>query len=432
VPVSDRFPLATASRDSTLPMLSTPPRRVKKWQIKAALFLNFLVLAVLLNSVGAVSLHVQRAYGVPESAAATFAVYKSAGIVAASIGAWLFLQRIGYRRAMMLSLFALTIVCLVAPLWPGLGTLRVLFVIAGASFATIKVAVYATVGLVAEDPREHASTMSFLEAFFPVGIVAGNFLFGAFTDNADPHSTHWLDVFYFLGSLSGAAALLLLSVPFDTPPPAPLPGAISRTFNWRGPGLLLFGACVFLYVMIEQSALNWLPTFNTRVLHLAPRLGIQLASGLTIAVVLGRLVSGLLLRRIAWFPVLVTSLIMAAALLLVALWGIDRPSADLVIVGVPAVALLLPIVGFFLAPIYPAINSAVLTNVPRQGHAAVSSWGVMVSAAGSSIGTVIVGHLFQSYGGLPALSSALLPMAALVVCLWLFRRRLALPLVSAG
>ena len=44
------------------------------------------------------------------------------------------------------------------------------------------------------------------------------------------------------------------------------------------PIVLVFVLCAFFYVLIEQSIMSWLPTFNNKVLLLPAALSIQMAS----------------------------------------------------------------------------------------------------------------------------------------------------------
>ncbi len=404
---------------------------MKEWKLKLSLFLNFLVLAILLNSVGTVALQVQRTFGVSAPAAGLLAVFKALGIVTASFLAVSHLARMGYKRTMLWSLGVLTIVCLLLPSVPDFAMIQLLFVAAGAGYALIKVSVYATIGLFAFDRKAHASFMSFLESFFAAGIVAGYFLFGAFADDARPQSTSWLNVFYVLAALSFAALLLLLSVKLDESAVAvtTVPSlrervtAVMRLMLARK--VVLFGACIFLYVMVEQGTMNWLPTYNNQALHLPARLSIQLASLLTVAMAAGRFLAGVVLRRVPWFPVLVACVVATAAIVLVALSSTGRVDGTVVTgwANAPGVAFILPLVGFFLGPIYPVLNSAVLNALPVQEHGAMSGLSVIFSALGSSVGTVALGYLFQAHGGPSAFYFSLLPLAALLLCLRFFRHQ---------
>ncbi len=400
-------------------------------RLRAALLLNFVVLAVLLNSVGAVALHVQRSFGVSQAAAGLLAVCKSLGIAAASFAAALQLARFGYRRTMLVALGALTLVCLVVPSVPDFAMLKLLFAVAGAGFALIKVSVYASVGLLTTDRKGHASLMSFLESGFTLGVVGGSFLFSAFIDEARPSSTEWLKVFYVVAALSALAGLLLLGVPLDE---SRVRGGPADTWQDRLRAMggltlqrivLTFCGCVFCYVVVDQSIINWLPTFNSKVFQLPTWLSIQMASLLTISMVIGRVTAGFALRRFAWFPVLAFCLVMAAVFVALGL-SLARGQTSVPVTGwldAPPSVAVFPLIGFFVAPIFPVINSIMLSSVPVSRHAAMSGLGVIFSAAGSALGTLALGYLFQAHGGRNAFYFTLIPLAVLLAGLALFNRQ---------
>jgi len=92
---------------------------------------------------------------------------------------------------------------------------KLLFAATGASFAMIKVSVFATIGIITTDKKEHASFMNFIESFFMIGILTGYFIFSAFVDDKAPQSESWLHVYYLLAGIVLLAFLLLLSTPLD-------------------------------------------------------------------------------------------------------------------------------------------------------------------------------------------------------------------------
>jgi MFS transporter, FHS family, glucose/mannose:H+ symporter len=91
----------------------------------------------------------------------------------------------------------------------------VLFTAVGVSFALVKVSVFATIGLITSDQQDHASFMNFLESFFMIGVLAGYIVFSLFVDDTNPGSTAWLNVYYLLAAVAGAAFVLLLTTPLD-------------------------------------------------------------------------------------------------------------------------------------------------------------------------------------------------------------------------
>jgi MFS transporter, FHS family, glucose/mannose:H+ symporter len=90
--------------------------------------------------------------------------------------------------------------------------------------------------------------------------------------------------------------------------------------------------------------------------------------------------------------------------------------------GIPAVAFAFPVIGLFLAPIYPAINSVILSNIPVHKHAAMSGLIVVFSALGGFTGSKITGYVFGAYGGQTAFYLSLIPIAILILLLLFFKR----------
>jgi fucose permease len=245
---------------------------MQNWQIKASLFLNYFVFAILLNSVGTVILQVQNNYGVSEASASVLEAFKDLSIAIASFLISSYIVRIGYRRAMLVALALVTVACFMVPLVPAFWVTKLLFAAVGVSFALIKISVYATIGLVTKNDREHISLMNFIESFFMVGVVAGYFVFSYFVDDSNLQSRAWLDVYWLLGALSFVAFLLLLSSRLDESQAkseeAPAQDFAQMFRLLALPLVLVFIICAFFYVLVEQSIMSWLPTFNSKVLQL--------------------------------------------------------------------------------------------------------------------------------------------------------------------
>jgi FHS family glucose/mannose:H+ symporter-like MFS transporter len=295
---------------------------MQNWRIKLSLFLNYFVFAILLNSVGTVILEVQNNYGVTQGSASILEAFKDLSIAIASFLVASYITRIGYKRSMLIGLALVTVACLVMPLVGGFAMTKILFAVTGVSFALIKVSVYATIGLVTSNKKDHASFMNFIESFFMIGILTGYFIFSAFVDNANPASTSWLNVYYLLAAISVLAFLLLLSAPLDessiknTQVKSFLKDFADMVALAIRPLVLVFIISAFFYVLIEQSIMSWLPTFNSQVLHLSTTLSIQMASILAASTALGRFIAGFLLRKIHWLKVLIGCLLIAGVLVL--------------------------------------------------------------------------------------------------------------------
>jgi MFS transporter, FHS family, glucose/mannose:H+ symporter len=405
---------------------------MKNWQIKLSLFINYFVFAILLNSVGTVILQVQREYHVSQTAASALEGFKDLSIAIFSFLLGAYLVRIGYKRAMLIALAAVTTICLIMPLSGGsFGMTKLLFAVTGFSFALIKMSVYATIGLVTSDSKEHASLMNFIESFFMVGILTGYFIFAAFvSDDKTVQNANWLHVYYVLAALSALAFVLLWTAPLDESSITPIQSKpfvedFAAMFQLAArPLVLTFVFSAFLYVLIEQSIMSWLPTFNNQILKLPAALSIQMASILAGSTALGRFLAGFVMQKFNWLTVLTICLVSAAILVLLAI-----PMAKNVIstdvktwFAAPLAAWIFPLIGLLLAPIYPAINSLILSKLPIQEHATMAGLSVVFSALGGTTGSFITGRLFEKFGGEIAFYGSLVPILGLITCLFFFNR----------
>ncbi|MEI6409959.1 MAG: MFS transporter [Bacteroidota bacterium] len=399
-------------------------------RIKLALFLNYFVFAILLNSVGTVILQVQNNYGVSESSASILEAFKDLSITIVSFLVSSYITRIGYKNAMLIALGFTALACFSMPLVGGFAMTKVLFAAVGSSFALIKMSVYSAIGLITKEQKAHLSMMSFIESFFMVGILTGYFIFSAFVDDKNPQSTSWLQVYYLLGALSLIALALLWSASLDESSIKPSePVSVIREFTsmfqlMALPLVLSFIFCAFFYVLIEQSIMSWLPTFNNKVLQLPTSLSIQMASILAGSTAVGRFLAGVLLKRFNWYWVLTTCLVLAAGLVLLAI-PLSNTVSGQPVTGwgnAPLAAFIFPLIGLFLAPIYPAINSAILSSLPTAKHGMMAGLIILFSALGGTTGSLITGSVFQHYGGQNAFYFSLIPISVLVVLLFIFKR----------
>ncbi|RDZ29688.1 MFS transporter [Lysobacter silvisoli] len=394
-----------------------------------AMILTYMVFAVLLNSVGTVILQAIQGFGVSKAEASYLEAFKDLPIALVSFLTASLLPRLGYRRAMMLGLSLVAAACALMPLLHAFWASKLLFATVGASFALAKVSVYSSIGLLTDDRQQHASLTSTIEGWFMVGVLAGYWLFAAFIDADAPADPRWLRVYWVIAAVAALTALLLASTRIDESAASDghaAGAAFLDMFRLLAQPLIgVFLVSAFLYVLIEQSIGTWLPTFNREILHLPTTMSVQAASIFAVSLALGRLGAGLLLRRLAWHWLLIGCVLAMAALVLLALplaAGV-RPDANASWTHAPAAAYVFPLIGLFMAPIYPAINSVVLSALPKSRHAAMTGLIVVFSALGGTTGSFLTGQLFQRAGGETAFYLSLLPMALLLLAIVGLRRQ---------
>lgn len=404
---------------------------MRHWQIKASLFLNYFVFAILLNSVGTVILQVQNNFGVSEGSASVLEAFKDLSVAAVSFLLSSFITRIGYKRSMLISLGFVSAVCFLIPSVPSFWATKLLFAAAGSGFALIKMSVFGTIGLITKDEKEHISLMNFVEAVFMVGVLSGYFVFSAFADDTNPASTGWMNVYWLLGGITLAAFFLLLTAPLDESQAKPSekeagPGDVTAMFRLLAvPLVLVFILCAFFYVLIEQSIMSWLPTFNSKVLQLPTTLSIQMASIMAGGTALGRALAGVVMKRLNWYVVLNGCLLLAAVLVVTAI-PLSAGADASAVAGwgdAPLAAFIFPMTGFFLAPIYPAINSLILSGLPKQQQGLMSGLIIVFSALGGTTGSIITGHIFGRFGGEKAFYFSLFPITVVLIGLYFFRKQ---------
>jgi fucose permease len=416
----------TASSVSTVDALAAARRRMI-----AAMIATYAIFAVLLNSVGTLILQSQRALGADKAAVSVLDGYKDLPIAIVSflVAAWL--PRFGYRRAMMAGLALVAVACVAMRAADAFWMVKLMLAATGVAFALVKVSVYATIGLLTDDRRRHASLTSTIEGWFMVGVLAGPWLFGLSIERQQTATDPvWLDLYPWLAGACALAIALLASVRLDESRARTDDAAAGGAFVdmlrlTLRPLVAVFVVSAFLYVLIEQSIGTWLPTFNADLLHLSTATSVQLASVFAACTALGRLLAGLVLRRLPWQWLLLGCLCAAAGIVLIALPladGVAPPIAD----GwrhAPAAAFALPLIGLFLAPIYPTINSVVLSAQPKHRHAAMTGLIVVFSALGGTTGSFVTGQLFARVGGQTAFYLTLVPLALLAVSVLGLHRR---------
>ena len=403
---------------------------MKNQRLMLALFLIYFVFAILLNSVGTVILQVIGNYGVSKSGASVLEGFKDLPIALVSFLVASFLPRIGYKNAILAALALVTCACIAMPLLPAFWTTKLLFLCVGVSFALVKVSVYSTLGLIATDRRHHASIMNTLEGVFMVGVLSAAWIFGYFIES-DPKSQSWLHVYWVLALLCALTFALVLSTPFDERA-AQLPQGRSRWEDFTAmlqlffkPLVCVFILTAFLYVLIEQSVGTWLQTFNNEILKLPLAMSVQVGSIFAACLAIGRLSAGVIMRKLNWYPVMNGCVIGMAAVVLLVLPLTRGIVADPLVTwsSAPVATFLFPLIGLFMAPIYPGINSVMLSSLPKNQHSSMTGLLVIFSALGGTTGSMLTGYVFGHASGHHAFYLTLVPISLVLVTLFFFKRQ---------
>jgi FHS family glucose/mannose:H+ symporter-like MFS transporter len=397
---------------------------MSNFKIKLSLFLNYFVFAILLNSVGILIQKSQNRYGVDEVTASSLEAFKDLSIATVSFLIGAFLPRLGYKKGMLIALALVFVGCLGMYWGNSFTSVKILFACVGISFAIIKVSVYSMIGLVTTTEKQHESLLSSIESFFMIGIAAGFIAFPYFYSDTDPDA--WLRIYLLLAGVIALSFLILLFSPFKIK--YEIPGTtIGQDFTemiklLKRPLVIVFAVSAFMYVMTEQGIMSWMPTFNQKVLLLPEKTSILMTVILFLSVALGRYISARLVKKISWFAILTVCLIGAASMVIFILPQTQniKPAKIESLKDVPLIAYVFPLIGLFFAPIYPLVNSFVLSSTEKILHSPMASLLVFFSAIGGTLGSRLVGYLFKHIGGSKAFYFALVPMSILMLCLFFF------------
>ena len=396
---------------------------------KLSLIILYIYYAMLLSSAGAVISQSILSFGLLKDAASYLDGYKDIPAVIVSFFAAGIAYRFGYKLVVIASLVLTSLACMLMPIFPSFTTVKILFIIVGVCFVFIKVSVYPIIGLITNDSKQHASLTSTVEGMFMVGVLIGAWVFAYFVDDIDQTSLKWLRVYWLLAVIGGISSLIWLLIRIPEYEKHEKTEAVN--FYTATKGLLVYSFTIFfllgafVYVLIEQGLSTWLPTFNREILKADPSLAIEIGSLMAGASASGRILYGMIFRRINWFLPLIVSIFMAIALIITSvIWLPNVTNSISKWSQAPVQIYILPLVGFFIAPIYPTLNSVILSSLPKKQHASMSALIIVFSAIGSTTGSIIVGNVFQLIGGKFTYLVLIIPLTLLAAILTKLKQEL--------
>lgn len=394
----------------------------------AAIAISYYVFAILLNSVGTVILQSINSFDITKPQASTLEGFKDLSIAAVSFLVASFIPRVGYKLAMLLGLALVAAACALTPSVASFWFIKLLFACIGTAFALVKVSVYAIIGQLSSSTKAHSSLMNTIEGIFMLGVLSGYWVFAWFIDPTNDASLSWLNVYYLLAALVALTFVVVMLAPIKPVENAQATSAVTEFVDMLKlaykPLVLVFIFSIFLYVLIEQGIGSWLPTFNKEVLGLPTQVSIQITSIFAIALAVGRLTAGAVLTRMHWYPFLNICLAGMAVVMLLSLPLAENVADENIShwFDAPLAAFLIPLIGLMMAPIYPVINSVMLSALPQEKHAPMTGLIVVFSALGGTTGSIVTGFVFDAVGGQQAFYLSLVPISILVVTLFFFKK----------
>ena len=358
---------------------------VNKHRIKLPLMFSFLIFSMLLNSMGVIILQLSekvsyKGLGVLES-------FKDIPMAIMSIFCVSLIAKTGNKNALIFSLIFILISCIALPLVDTFWFFKIWLSIVGVSFALAKISVFSIIKNNFKD-EQLSSAISSVDASFMFGIFFVNIGFGTLLTSS--YSEYWKFGFWVIAFLSIITLLMLKSADIDEEINL---NRRKKSGEWKfflSPKLVYFFLIVFFMVFVEQSFNSWLPSFFKNNLKINSYFALQASAFLALFSFFGRLATSRLILRFHWFKFVLVCLFMVFLILgicqvLITYFYIDFKFILIV---------LMPMVGLFLAPLFPLYNSEILNKVPKEKTHLLVSIVVIFSSLGSSVGSLYMAIIF--------------------------------------
>ncbi|MBW7674394.1 MFS transporter [Chryseobacterium chendengshani] len=384
---------------------------LKQPNITLPLRLTFFIFSMVLNCMGIVILQLSQE-NIGYDKLGFLESFKDLPIAFISLFAVNFISKIGTKRSIILALSIVGICSLLLPFVQVFWFYKLWFAIIGTCFAIGKICVYGIIRNNITEEKSLAKTMNTVEASFMIGIFVVNVGFGWLI--AGEYSEYWKFGFIFISLVSLITIYLFSKIKILEADKNLKTNTISNLRSFKQTSIILFFAVIFFIVFTEQSFNSWLPAFYKNHLKVNSFFAIQASSTLALFSYLGRIITANIIQRFSLIKYFIFCLICIISLLslifCIQYFGSDNSGILLY---------LFPIIGFFLSPLYPLINSKMIAQINNQKINTFTSMIVIFSSLGSSVSSILMSVLFENKM-LTFYSLYILGAVVILFCLSLF------------
>jgi len=379
--------------------------------------LSFLIFSMLLNCMGIVILKYSGSQ-ITFQKLGILEFFKDIPIALVSLFCVDFISRLGSVKSLGFALWLVVIGCLLLPVLDDFWFFKIWFIIIGVSFAIAKISVFAIIKSNAGTEKQLSKIMSRVEASFMIGIFCVNMGFGWLL-NSRFHE-FWKFGFWLIALLSLFTLWKLMKSDYQEVSS----GKMQRLSGLRKimtPSNLLFFFILFLLVFTEQCFNSWLPTFYKKNLNVNSFYALQSSAFLALFSFLGRYLTSKFITRFQWLRYILFCLVTLMILMIVSQILVLNIKENLWIL-----LFIFPILGLFIAPLYPLYNSRFLANIEKEKVNLMVSFIVIFSSMGSSVGSLGMSYVFALGADLYFMLFAMLPLLLILALTIIFSRKLIL------
>ncbi|UTX50833.1 MFS transporter [Chryseobacterium sp. MA9] len=314
--------------------------------------------------------------------------FKDLPIAFISLFAVSFINKTGTKKALISALVIVGFCSCLLPFIEVFWFFKLWFAIIGACFAIGKICVFGIIRNNISDEKSLAKTMNSVEASFMIGIFVVNTCFGWVVSSE--YSEYWKFCFLLIAFLSALTIFLLSKITISEAKPLENKSVFSELSGFVTPSITLFLGVIFFIVFVEQGFNSWLPSFYKNHLKVNSFFALQATSFLAVFSYVGRTVTANIIRRFS-LPGYYLSCMAFIISLLAIIVGVQYfDSADSKVI-----LFLFPVIGLFLSPLYPVINSKMIAQMDKEKVNLFTSLIVIFSSLGSSVSSIIMAVLFE-------------------------------------
>ncbi|WP_379963736.1 MFS transporter [Epilithonimonas sp. UC225_85] len=347
---------------------------------------SFLIFSMLLNSMGAIILQLSeqvsyKGLGVLES-------FKDIPMAIVSLFCVNLIAKTGNKNALVFSLVFIVTSCITLPLVDAFWFFKIWLSVVGISFALAKISVFSIIKNNFAD-GQLSSAISSVDAAFMIGIFFVNIGFGTLLTSS--YAEYWKFGFWVIALLSIITIIMLRSVKIEENQVSEIEKKPGEWKFFLSPKIVYFFIIVFFMVFVEQSFNSWLPSFFRNNLKMNSYFALQASAFLALFSFFGRLITSRLILRFHWFWFVIICIctvlfILALCQILISYFYDDFKFSLIFII---------PLIGLFLAPLFPLYNSEIINKVPKEKTHLLVSLVVIFSSLGSSVGSLYMAIIFH-------------------------------------
>lgn len=391
-----------------------------KFTIKILILLIFSFVAILTGSVSSVILILIKDYQISIVHATILPLCRYLACIFTGFFISPYVVKMGYRISIVLGLMGTTLSCILMIFTPGLITSTFFFILLGLEYGLIKTSLFSILKLIMNDKRKHVSFVSLMESLYMLGVLAGYLLFSYSIKQGN-----WLLAYYFFTSFSIILFIFSckLKIPEFTSVAEEKTQSNKNTFLktislYKSLIVILFTLVLLSYIMLEKGIGDWLPTYNFVIYNISMPISIQIASIFSASIAIGRLFYSLITRFLNDNIVLILMIAIALTVIIILYFNNSTSVENIRILNwskVPYSAYVLPLTGFLVGPVCPAIYSSILMFFSKSEQSRISGLIIIVSGIGSIIGSLSIGSFIELFGDRLVLGFISLLLGALLI-----------------